>query len=124
MQCSCGVNNWREDEEQIGYKERKLKAAKDHICPECHGTIKKGDYFIFASIFWDAKISNNKMCMDCAAIANEFFPDGWVFGQIFDDLYYYFEEHWVNDLPSNCLSKLPPGARDYVCDMLQEFQES
>lgn len=124
MNCSCNVGNNYEDDEQTGYIERRLRAAKAHKCRECGNIIQKGETFVFCTCLKVGDISNYKMCSTCHEIATEFFHDGWIFTQIMDSLGDYFYQGWRDDLPSNCISKLSPPARSRVCDMLQEFQES
>jgi len=123
MECPCSVNNWR-DGDETHYREKKLRAAKQHTCIECEQDINKGEEFMFCSILGDRSIHNYNMCLDCHAVIDVFFPDGWTFASVWNDLYIYFDESWQDDLPSDCLSKLPPKAREAVCNLLQEYQES
>jgi hypothetical protein len=123
MECSCSVGNDCENDELLGYSERILKAAKDHICYECGNPILKGQEFIFCSILMVEDIRNFKMCLICAEIATAFFKNGFTFGQMISDLNDYLYHAWRDDLPSDYISKLSPSAQAVVCDSLQEFQE-
>ena len=124
MECSCNAGSCYDDGDITGYSERMLRAGKQHICPECGKAIEKGEYFMFCTTFIPGEIYNSKMCLDCYAIVAEFFKDGYVSGQVHDDLGDYLYHTWHEDLPSNCISKLPAGAKVVVCDILQEFQEA
>jgi len=124
MECSCNVGIDGDNDDFLGYSERTLKAGRKHTCVECGKEIKKGEQFVFISIFEIERIGNFKLCLDCHAVSKQFFADGWIFGQMWDNLGDYLFYNWKDDLPSNCISKLPPPARDRVCDQLQDFQEA
>lgn len=124
MECSCSISHYHDNEETIGYQERKMRAAKEHFCDECKRVVSKGEHFTFHSILMtENRIYNYKLCDECQEVVKTFFRDGWIFGQIWEDLNYYLEENWSEDLPSNCISKLSPRVRDSVCNILQEWQE-
>lgn len=123
MECSCVVSPEYYGEEEC-LSERERKAAKQHKCFECRGTINKGETYWFHTIFGDGTTRNFKICQECESILNIFFSDGWVYGSSRDDLFDYLHENWQEDLPSSCISKLPPSAKHLVCDYLQEYQEA
>lgn len=50
--------------------EETRKAARDHVCYECGGTIAKGDLYRITSGIWDGGPASFKWCHDCATIAN------------------------------------------------------
>ena len=120
MQCSCSAMSLDGDGY---YSERHRVAAKDHICPECKGKIAKGEKYLFSTLFIDGGIKNSKMCLSCESVVEQFFPDGYYIGQVWEILWSYLEYSWAEDLPSNCLSRLRPDAKTVVCDMLQQFQD-
>jgi hypothetical protein len=122
MNCSCTAMSV--ELEDAYWSERKLRAAKLHKCIECGCKIKKEEYFIFGTyIIPGVHIHNSITCLDCKSIQENFFSEGWNIGSLKNDLYNYFDSSWIEDLPSKCISKLTPKARDTVCDLLQEFQE-
>jgi len=123
MECSCTASCDAENYDITGYSERKLNAAKRHICRECKGVIKKGEQFVFCTLFTVDGIQNYKMCLDCHQLTEAFFSNGFYFTQIHKDLELYLEDQWTEDLPSQCISKLSPRAQGFVCDILQKFQE-
>lgn len=121
MNCSCNAASYGEG---IGYwSKREIKAAKNHVCYECGGVIKKGELFSYHTVFERGGVDNFKLCMSCDSITENFFSNGWMFGFVIDDLKDYLHYSWREDLPSSCISKLEPKARDMVCDYLQEYQE-
>lgn len=120
MNCSCNATSIDGDGY---YTSRTRKAAKKHICPECGKTIEKGEEYLFSTLFIDGRICNSKMCKICESIVDQFFQDGYYCGQIKEDLESYLDNSWNEDLPSNCISKLHPKAKEMVCDMLQRYQD-
>lgn len=121
MECSCSASVYY-DNEEYSFSERKLKAAKQHECVECNKPILKNEYFWFSTLFGEGSISNYKTCVHCKELIDIFFDEGYTIGQIYDDLYSYFDNVWNGDLPSNCISKLTKENKEYICDMFQEFQ--
>ena len=123
MECSCSASVCDEGE---GYwNSREMGAAKPHKCCECGEYINKGDMFIFGTYIEPGiRIDNSITCMTCKDIEDSFFKNGHYVGQMLDNLFDYLWDSWGgHDLPSNCISKLTPAARDRVCDILQKFQE-
>lgn len=120
MECSCSAVTV--DGEGY-YSERTRIAAKKSLCPECGKTIEKGEAYLFTTLFIDGKIHNAKMCEICESIIRQFFPDGYYYGQIIEDLESYLDNSWVDDLPSKCIVKLHPKAREMVCEILQRYQD-
>jgi hypothetical protein len=122
MECSCSVGMGFDSDGSCSGADREVRAAKDHKCYECGGMIRKGERYRYHTLFYDGTISNFKLCLACDALVRAFFQNGWIYGSIISDLDDYLYESWQEDLPSNCISKLPPAARDRVCDILQDFQ--
>jgi len=121
MNCSCTVPIYSDDwDGETG--ERIRRARKEHKCYECGETININSNYHFFSCFGNKTISNYKICKNCKIILDHFFDNGWIFGQVWDDLNEYLYD-WKNDLPSDCISKLPAEIRDKICDILQKFQE-
>jgi len=123
VDCSCTVMHPDGDSDALGWSERVLTAGKPHVCGECQGAISKGEEFVFGSIFRQDDIHNYKVCLSCKAIINQFFRDGCIIGSMWDYLDEYFDCHWVEDLPSSCISQLKGSALHRVCDLLQKYQE-
>lgn len=120
MNCSCSATSIDGD----GYfSTRRRRAAKPTICPECKKEIVKGELYIFSTLFLEGRIHNSKMCLECEALVDQFFSDGYYVGRIWEDLEGYLDAAWSEDLPSNCISKLPPAVKAKVCDMLQFYQD-
>jgi hypothetical protein len=124
FECGCDAgNDYSGDESQWGVREVH-KAGKDHICSECNAEIKKGSGYFYHTVFMYKDIQNFKVCLDCQSVIWQFFSGGWMFSTIWDTLSDYLYYNWSEDLPSSCISKLTPKARDKVCDIIQEIHES
>lgn len=123
MKCSCNAGYCGENDDVLGYSDRELNAAREHICPECKSVIKKGDKFIFSSIFGIDDICNFKMCLNCWELTQVFFKDGWTVNSMMYELKDYLYDNWSEDLPSDCISSLNPVNKAMICDILQQFQE-
>jgi len=121
MDCACAVPIDCGEETTWGARHVQ-HAGKDHVCCECGSKILKGSEYFFHTCFGDG-IRNYKVCLDCQTVIWKFFDNGWIFTQVWDDLAYYLDDHWADDLPSNCISQLSSVARAKVCDILQRYQE-
>jgi hypothetical protein len=69
------------------YVAKRRKAAKDHRCDECHGTICKGESYEYATGLWEGQWSSFRTCPDCIPIRCEIarLPGGcggWAHGAI------------------------------------------
>ena len=123
MECSCVASSGC-GEEADNYVQAKIKAKKDYTCSECNGKIFTGEKYIYTTVFYDGDVYHTRLCLCCDSLAEHFFPDGWGYqGDMLAELEDYLFNAWQEDLPSDCISKLTPAARDVVCDILQGFQE-
>lgn len=52
------------------YKQKEVKAKKNHECCECGGTIKKGTHYTMTSGLWDSNFWNFKTCCFCTDLQN------------------------------------------------------
>lgn len=122
MECSCAASSGY-DGDGGSWGERERKAAKPHKCYECREVISKGEKYWFHTVFGEGTVSNFKICQTCESLMLKFFPDGWTYGQVIDDLESYLDDSWNDDLPSSCISELPLKAQYVVCDYLQRYQD-
>jgi len=121
MECSCTVGDDYDGDEGMKWGVREvMRAGKDHKCCECREIIKKGSPYFYHTLFGDSHIENMKICNDCQSVIWQFFSSGWMFETIWDTLGDYICYNWESDLPSDCISKLSPGARDKVCDLIEK----
>jgi hypothetical protein len=120
MDCSCSVSRCVDDDDNH-WSARERKARKGHKCYECNGAILAGQAYFYHTVFGGGSASNYKVCLDCQSVIWQFFNNGWWFGSVWDSLNDYVNENWRNDLPSSCICKLSPPARDKVCDIFDKL---
>lgn len=98
----------------------KVRARKQHTCDECNVPIAPGqDYERFVGKEDGAGVFVHKTCSDCMSLRNEFFCEGYIFGNIYEDVSYHLIEIG-GEVSSACLLRLTPGARVAVIDMIDE----
>ena len=73
------------------YTAQRRKAAKNHRCDECHGTIRKGESHEYAKGLWEGQWSSFRTCPDCIPIRCELarLPGscgGWAHGAMLEDM--------------------------------------
>jgi hypothetical protein len=120
-ECSCVYVDYGDPMPEF-YTTRKPTAKKEHKCCECHRTIKPSEKYEYVSGLWEKNFLILKTCSDCLSIRNEFFCEGW----LYEDMKEALQEH-LNSMDGNinedCLSALTPGARVFVCNMIEEIWE-
>lgn len=57
------------------YSEKTRKAARTHVCCECHGTIAIGEKYLCCSGIWDGEPSRYKVCLVCSDLRNKIDED-------------------------------------------------
>ena len=96
------------------------KARKDHRCGECRKTIVRGEVYLREVNIHDGRVITDKTCQDCVSIRNEFFREGYWYGQVIELLDEHVQES-RGDISENCLVALTPGAREKVCGMIEGY---
>lgn len=118
MQCACIYC----DVEEAGAAVETIKkhtARKEHKCTECGDIIKPGEQYEKVTGLWNNKWSTYKTCMDCISIRDEFFCEGWYYGQIWDYLCDHIREA-EGQISSDCITSLTPGAQEVVFDIIED----
>lgn len=59
-----------------------VTARKPHVCTECYETIRPGDQYERADGLWGGEWSHFKTCWFCQRVREDFFPDGFLFGEL------------------------------------------
>jgi len=98
------------------------KARKDHRCGECRKTIVRGEVYLREVNIHDGRVITDKTCQDCVSIRNEFFREGYWYGQVIELLDEHVQESH-GDISENCFAALTPGAREKVCGMIEDYWE-
>lgn len=97
-------------------------AQKEHKCNECRRMISRGERYLREATLFEGKIETWKTCIDCLSIRDEFFKQGFFYGETKSMVRDYVRD--VNgDVPESCLSALTPGARSMVCSFIEEEWE-
>lgn len=119
MECSCTVSGDGIDYffELINKVTR--TARKEHKCCECRETIQRGEKYLSETLKYGS-LHTYKTCRTCESLRDEFFSDGFSYGNIIDDLRQHVVE-CSGDIPEKCLSKLPEKARGIVCQMIDDY---
>lgn len=91
------------------YQVRRPKAAKEHVCGECRERISTGDRYEYVTGVWDGLFDSYKTCLSCVEIRMHFQCNGWLFGQLWEDLQDNFFPTMKAGGP--CMQGLSPEAK-------------
>lgn len=88
---------------------QRRRARKAHVCCECSQPIAVGEVYEYVSGIWDGSPSSYKTCLSCVEIRDHFSCEGWIFGQLWDDL----EENFLPDMRAGgpCMEGLSAAAK-------------
>ena len=108
MQC-CPLTGNDDGESASVYHANTRTARKPHRCTECREVIPAGAKYEHTSGCWDYSWSTYKTCLSCVEIRNHFACDGWLFGQLWEDL----RENFFPDMKAGgpCMQGLSPEAK-------------
>lgn len=97
------------------------RAAKDHRCTECRETIAKGTRYEHTTGCWDGSWSTFKTCMSCVEIRDHFQCNGWLYGQLWEDL----ETNFYPDMKAGgpCMNGLSPEAKARLFERRLKWME-
>lgn len=120
MSCSCVLvdgGEWYETLVEIVFK-----ATHRRECVECVDPIERGDFYeYYVGEKPGGGVFSCATCLTCVAVRDEFFCDGWIFGQIWADLAEHIEMmDWDEGVSEECLRSLPKKARFHVIDLIDE----
>lgn len=99
----------------------RIPASQPRKCDECRKTIEKGELYecFLGQLSDDKKPETWTTCTDCLSVRDEFFCEGWAFGNIWEDVSYHVDEVG-GEIDSDCLAALTPKARADVIDIIDE----
>lgn len=102
---------------------RQQTANKEHKCCECSRVIARGEPYIVESGFWEGRAYRYKTCVDCISLREEFFCNGWIYGEVVAYVTYHVADV-RGEISSECLDRLTPAARGFVVDLIdKEFEK-
>lgn len=125
MECSCDVGGQDYGDPIHDIDVSDVRAVSPCKCSECGRQFDYDEaherYIYFWKNMrteWDRKIMIYRMCHDCRSIVNSMF-DGWSFETVFEQIENYLDEGY--EIPSSCIARLTPRARDEVCDLIEMY---
>ena len=84
MDCSCSTGDY--DPPAI-FSSKEVKARKSHVCCECGGEIKKGDYYEKVKGLWEGEWREFKTCFTCLDVREVYFPcDEFCIGEMYYEI--------------------------------------
>ena len=94
-------------------------ARKDHSCVECNSTIPKGAKHEVIKGLWEGRWDSYRTCLMCVEIRDHFACEGWMFGQIWNDIEQNFFPDMVCGGP--CMDGLSPAAKLHLVEARLEW---
>jgi len=113
MDCSCIDIDSSDYPGPKLFKEKIVKARKQHKCSECDADIQPGERYENASGVWDGEFSTHKTCSICCEIRNALFCGTYMFGEVWEEIRQLGDELTLEDL--EIFSK---EAQVKICEML------
>lgn len=85
------------------------RARKAHVCFECREAIAPGDKYEYASGVWDGEPRAYKSCLSCVEIRDHFACEGYMIGELWNDL----EQNFFPDMKAGgpCMEGLSAAAK-------------
>jgi hypothetical protein len=85
------------------------RARKEHRCAECRETIPAGARYEYQSGIWEGDPFSHKTCLSCVEIRDHFACDGYIYGELWNDL----EQNFFPDMKAGgpCMEGLSPAAK-------------
>lgn len=74
------------------FHEHDVTARREHKCYECGSAIAAGQRYHRVSGQWEGRWDVFRLCLPCTEIGNEFSDGGRVFGSLWEDLEYAWDE--------------------------------
>lgn len=96
------------------------RAARDHSCTECRGTIHKGSKHELVKAMWDKRWHAMRTCMLCVEVREHFAcGNGYIWGEVWNQL----EENFFPDMKCGgpCMDGLSPAAKQWLIDKRMEW---
>lgn len=96
------------------FSRKRPRARKEHRCTECRETIEPGQQYEHASGIWDGSPDSFKTCLSCVEIRDHFACNGFVYGELWNDL----EDNFFPDMKAGgpCMAGLSPAAKQRLID--------
>jgi len=121
MDCACVYVDTDCDGPTVHTAEKR-KARKPHKCTECRRVISHGETYLHEKGLWEGRWETYKTCAECLEIRNEFFCDGWLYGEVMTDFREYVSSGY-GDVSESKIADLSPSARTVVCGVIEAYWE-
>ena len=118
MECSCNIGVEADEIPEL-FSHKIRKAKKKYSCVECHSTILPGQEYEAMTGKWFGKFETYRTCKDCVSVRKNFFKDGFIIGDLWDNFFEYLDD----EVPESCIANLIPTARAKVCEAIEEVWE-
>jgi hypothetical protein len=83
MECCCVDDG---DFERASLERAEIRRArKAYVCGECDEEISRGERYEYYSGVWEGAWVHYRTCLPCIGIRRDFFPCGYVWGQMRED---------------------------------------
>lgn len=82
--CDCSVDH---DLDTEMFRERVIKARKQHTCCECGDVIASGSLHELATGKCDGDFFSVRTCLPCSRIRADYCPGGWIYGELRERLH-------------------------------------
>lgn len=95
MSAECVCLNIESYDLPIVYRESFPVARKIYVCCECDGEIKPGEKYHLFKGLWKNGWNTFRTCLVCHRIREDFFPCGYIFGEIQEEIWDNFGFNYV-----------------------------
>lgn len=105
----CPLSSSDDGEHASVFTKKTVKAAKPHTCFECREPIPKEARYEWIKGLWSGAWDTYRTCLSCVEIRDHFACEGYVFGQLWEDL----AENFFPDMKAGgpCMEGLSPEAK-------------
>lgn len=86
MTVCCPLNYSDDNDYWSFFSSSKICARKEHNCGECGDVIEAGQKYENAKGLYDGNFSTMKTCIPCVEVRDHFACEGFIFGQIWEDI--------------------------------------
>jgi hypothetical protein len=121
MSATCCPLSSNDDDPASFYETRKPRARKEHRCGECREVIRPGDLHEYVVGLWDGHFDSHRTCLSCVEIRDHFQCNGWLFGQLWEDLESNFFPTMTAGGP--CMTGLSPAAKARLFERCLAWRE-
>jgi hypothetical protein len=109
------------DVSNVGFfYERTQTARKEHRCEECREVIPVGTRYDVVGGRYEGAMWNEKICLHCHEIARAWYCNGTLYGNIWEDIEYTFDELTSR---SECFRKLSLPAQNHLLKFWWKWKE-